>query len=120
LKRIEQPQVIDPQTGQPIRPTSEYAYDNAGQLASVTDSLGQETSYSYDDLGRVTKITPHDPDGNPNTNDEPTKEYTYDAVGNLLSVTDALNHSMKFTYDHLFRRVIEEDALSAVGGAVQR
>jgi YD repeat-containing protein len=62
-----------------------YAHDDAGQLTSQTDAMGQVTSFEYDDLGRMTEKTLPDPDGTgPQT--APVYEYTYDLAGNLIKV----------------------------------
>jgi RHS repeat-associated protein len=51
---------------------STYAYDGAGNLASVTDSTGAVTRYGYDARGRLITLTA--PDGT-------TTSYTYDFQG---------------------------------------
>ena len=75
-------------------PTTQYAYDSAGNLHSVTDTLGHVTTYAYDALGRLLSTT--DADGD-------TTSYTYDADGKLLTETDALGHVTSYAYDELGR-----------------
>jgi len=54
----------------------------------------------YDNLGRKIKETQPDPDGGgPLT--RPETSYTYDALGNTVSVTDPLGHLTSYVYDAL-------------------
>ncbi len=57
----------------------DYAYDDAGRLDTVTDSLSQVTDYTYDDAGRLTQTSL------PNGVDT---DYTYDDGDRLLTVTN--------------------------------
>ncbi|MFI6500342.1 DNRLRE domain-containing protein [Nonomuraea typhae] len=107
--------------------TWQFGYDLRGNLKTVTDPLGVEspaagdytTSYDYDGLGRLTKVT--DANGNPTlfadfeASGYPQKitdaygEATitsYDVRGNVLSVTDALGKKTTQTYD-IFKRPLE-------------
>ncbi|NLF07278.1 MAG: RHS repeat protein, partial [Pirellulaceae bacterium] len=43
--------------------TTEFGYDADGNLVSAADPLGNTTTYEYDEIGRVTRITSADPDG---------------------------------------------------------
>ncbi len=63
--------------------TSRMAYDVLGNVTSVTDAKGNvQTVTTYDSMGRTARVT--DALGI-------TAEYSYDAVGNLLAVTELLN-----------------------------
>lgn len=95
-----------------------YTYDNYGNLttekfnSTVAWELleqnargqvlrerkgGVVTTYTYDNCGRVTSIVA------PNI---VSLHYTYDAQGNMLTKTDAINNqSIEYTYDHLMRLV---------------
>ncbi|QIY96386.2 LamG-like jellyroll fold domain-containing protein [Streptomyces sp. S1D4-11] len=78
-------------TGDPVNPgtatlltESSRAYDPAGRLQSVTDAMGNTTSYTYLDDGLTASVKRTSADG--------TKTYvlesdTYDAAGNLLTST---------------------------------
>jgi RHS repeat-associated protein len=74
--------------------TTNYAYDLAGDLLTVTDPANNVITYTYDLLGRRTTQT--DPDAG-------NWSYTYDDVDNQLSVTDALNTTRTTVYDELNR-----------------
>ncbi len=89
---------------QPLNITTIYQYDDANQLEQVIDPLSRDTTYQYDKMGRVTKVTPHDPDDTPGGEESPTIDYLYDSVGNMLESTDALGNAMGYEYDHLFRK----------------
>jgi len=72
----------DPDGAGPLAaPVTEYAYDDAGQLIAVTDPLGQTTTYTYDNLGRVVEER---------WLDGPTVvrtiAYAYDSAGRLATV----------------------------------
>ncbi len=74
--------------------TTTYQYDALGNLARVTDALGNVTAIAYDSLGR--KLSMDDPD-------MAHWDYRYDAVDNLTSQTDARGVATTFTYDALNR-----------------
>ena len=76
--------------------------DSVGRLISTTDPLGNLTQFSYDDLDHLLQIT--------DANGKLTK-FTYDAMGNLLTVTDANNHKTSYVYDSRNRVIQREDAL---------
>ena len=87
-----------------------------GRLASVTDGLGETTSYAYNLSTNTTTVT-YPPDAQSNighatmvydslgdllTSTDPlnlTTTNTYDARQDLLSTTDPLGHTTSYTYD---------------------
>jgi YD repeat-containing protein len=76
-------------TGNPAQPTSpaplvteSRAYDPAGRLASITDSMGWVTSYGYTDDGLVASVTRSNPAAGTSYVEQAS---TYDAAGNLIS-----------------------------------
>jgi len=73
---------------------TDYQYNAAGDLLTVTDAMGNVTSMSYDSLGR--KIGMIDPDMG-------SWHYIYDANGNLITQTDANGDTITFSYDKLNR-----------------
>jgi YD repeat-containing protein len=67
----------------------------AGKLKNVTDNLGETTTYAYDLSTNTTTITyPQDAGGNIGH-----ATMVYDALGDLLTLTDPLNHTTTNTYD---------------------
>jgi len=107
------------------------SYDTAHRLISVTDLLGQTTSYTLDALGDRTATTlanaahvvkwqhtsSFDALGRIITDTGgagQTSHLTYDANGNNLSLTDPLNHSEAQAFDALNRLTAITDPASAV------
>jgi YD repeat-containing protein len=72
--------------------TTQYAYDNQGNVTGVTDPLGHLTSNAYDALNRLVRVT--DP-GNGVT------QYGYNGIDQLVSVTDPRNLTTSYSYDGL-------------------
>jgi RHS repeat-associated protein len=70
--------------------TTHYAYDTAGNLISVTDPNGNVTTYVHDDFGQMTTQS------SPVTG---TTTYQYDEAGNLTQTTDANAATTERTYD---------------------
>jgi YD repeat-containing protein len=75
--------------------TTRYAYNDAGQLATITGPDEAVTSYGYDWAGN--KTSADDPDAGDTT-------YAYDAAGQVTSQTDADGVTTSTTYDELGRR----------------
>ena len=79
--------------GDPRAGDQTFTYDANGNLASVTDGLGNTTTFTYDStFNKITSIT--DPLNN-------TATFTYDGAGNLLTVTDESNQTTRFAYNQL-------------------
>src|SRR5437763_10361752 len=79
-------------------PTTLYSDDIANRLESTTDSAGNRRDYSYDDLDRKIQEQTHvylDPS---HLNQEVTRQYRYDEVGNLRRVFD--RNDRERTIDH--------------------
>ncbi|MFH0837450.1 MAG: RHS repeat-associated core domain-containing protein, partial [Candidatus Aenigmatarchaeota archaeon] len=81
-----------------------YDYDFAGRLSKIISSTG-ETSYQYDNLSRRTKII------YPNN---AYTEYQYDSVGNLLKITSKKSNgniisSYSYTYDAVGNKLSMKD-----------
>src|SRR5207248_966362 len=79
-------------TGDPVNPSpaqdlvrESRAYDPAGRLASVTDSMGWVTTYTYTDDGLTATIIRSDP-AHPGTSFQQEAD-SYDAAGNLIKKT---------------------------------
>ena len=54
--------------------TTEYEYDEAGNMSAEIDPLGRRTDYEYDNLDRLIRMEQVDPEG-----ENPTTLYTYNA-----------------------------------------
>ncbi|MET7484287.1 LamG-like jellyroll fold domain-containing protein [Streptomyces sp. NPDC005538] len=91
-------------TGDPVAPQtaallveSSRAYDPAGRLASITDAMGNKTSYTYTDDGLTATVK--------KTSSDATSTYvlesdSYDAAGNLLTqTTDNGENVTQYTVD---------------------
>ncbi|WKZ20521.1 MAG: RHS repeat-associated core domain-containing protein [Candidatus Jettenia sp. CY-1] len=79
--------------------TTTYQYDVLGNLTKVTDANNNQTTLTYDSLSRKTSMT--DPDMG-------YWVYQYDANGNLTYQKDAKNQIITFTYDAL-NRITKKD-----------
>jgi YD repeat-containing protein len=77
-----------------------YTYDTADELTQIKDNQGNVIQFTYDTLGRKTRLV--DPDLG-------TWDYTYDAVGNLIKQEDGNGKNITLTYDTL-NRVTQKDA----------
>ena len=82
--------------------TFEYSYDAASQLLASSD-LDSSYDYTYDLDGRITSVDNAGTSGVPNV----VLDYRYDAVDNLVTVTDTIAGQQRgiedFTYDELDR-----------------
>ena len=67
-----------------------YAYNQAGDVISATDSQDRTIYYSYDIYGNLTDIT---------YPDYTTETFTYNAEGWNLTATDRLGRTVEFSYD---------------------
>ena len=70
--------------------TTEFAYDTADNLTTVTDELANDTVYAYDSLARVTSITDRE---------SAVTSFEYDAAGQRTKVTDDLGNETTYTYN---------------------
>lgn len=96
-----------------VQGSAEYAfdflYDPAGRLTAVgpglqstpQDSGGVISRYEYDDASRLTSLEWQSPNGQTTFS---KLAYTYDAAGNVLSVTDEQD-TTNYVYDEVYRLV---------------
>ena len=75
--------------------TTASAYDEVGNLLSVSNALSQVTQHQYDNRNRLTKTI------YPDTTKYET--YTYDEVGNLQTKTDRAGQVTTYGYDARYR-----------------
>jgi RHS repeat-associated protein len=103
-------------TGGKAAPVQTYRYDDAGRIAFYTDPTGQQVRYKYDLQGNLIRRLDPDPDGTgpdkPLT--EPITDYTYDAVGNLETLTDPVGNTTTWTYNNLDQAITETNELGKV------
>jgi RHS repeat-associated protein len=81
-----------------------------GRLQSVTDSLGETTSYAYNLATNSTTVT-YPPDAGGNVG---TATMVYDSYGMLLSSTDPLGHTTTNVYDANHNLVSVTDPLQHI------
>ncbi len=75
-----------------------FAFDTAGNMASLTDPLDNTTAWTYDHAGRVVTET--------NELDD-ARTFEYDVAGRLTKKTDRLGRVTEYVYDDLGRHVEE-------------
>jgi RHS repeat-associated protein len=110
--------IPDPDGAGPLSaPASAWGYDSRGNLEFETrffvgqggvlaGDLNRSSQFSYDALGRKIREIQPDPDGSgPLT--RPVTSWTYDADGNLLSLTDPRGFITSYTVDALGRKTSE-------------
>jgi len=75
-------------------PAVHFGYNSAGDVTGVTDEVGDTVTYTYDNSDRM--LTSQNP-----VQAAAGREisYTYDAAGNLTSITDANNYTTTYTYN---------------------
>jgi RHS repeat-associated protein len=94
------------QTTDMIGKSSTYAYDQVGNLLTVSGpAAGGNSSltYAYDALNRQTSVT----DGQSHTT-----QSAYDAAGNVTAVTNGLNYTTSYTFDAQHRELTQTSALN--------
>jgi|GEM_PF-1762997 len=92
--KILHPPVMDAQTGLMKRPETITSYDAAGRTTGTTDPLGNFTETKYDRAGRVLQVI-----GPPIGLQTHITTSTYDAAGNVLTVTNAEDQTVTNVYD---------------------
>ncbi len=106
--------------------TISYGHDLANRRETITDRLGNSTSYVYDAngnilqttdaLGNVTTAT-YDASDNKLTETNAlgkTTVFAYDVLGNLLSQADPLGNTTRYTYSALQQPLTVADPLGRV------
>ena len=93
----------NPHSPQSLTPYLKYEYFKDDTLMKVTDPYGSVSNYTYNDRHLVTNITYNVP-ADPTPNDgmgvvaTPSVSFSYDAVGNRLSMTDGIG-SVNYAYN---------------------
>jgi len=88
------------------RPTSLATYDIFGDLIRSTDAMGRTTTYQHDALGRTfSTVSPNPVGGAWAGLMSMTSTLQFDAVGNVIRVTDQLGRQTTTAYDSLNRPI---------------
>jgi YD repeat-containing protein len=91
------------QTTDPKGVVTAMSYTPRGWISSVTTTApgqtARTTNYSYDNVGQLTGVT--NPDGS-------TLAYSYDAAHRLIGATDAKGNSISYTLDNMGNRIKED------------
>jgi RHS repeat-associated protein len=97
--------------------TTTYEYDGDGRQISKTDALGVKTVYEYNYLGQLVEVCQNYQNGVHSSTDDSDEDvittYTYDTLGDRLSVTDANGNTTSYTYDALGNVLTETNELGA-------
>jgi RHS repeat-associated protein len=103
-----------------------YSTDGNGNRTSVTDAQNHTTGYTYNDMGRVTSITPpkgvgattltYDTANNVDleqiSNGLGNITLTYNSTHDVTSITDQLNKTTSFTYNSYGQIATQTDPLN--------
>ena len=96
----------------PLGNTTRTTYDRMGRVSSIIDANGVVTYMSYDILGRQTSlILNYLPTVPADTETNVTYTYSYNAVGNRVTVSDAGGNLTSYDYDSLNRVTSKVDPL---------
>ncbi len=77
-----------------------YTYDDKGRVLSAIDATGATTDYSYDGVGNLVTVT------GPANNDQgirPVTTYEHDALARVTATIDPMGSRTTYTYDALGR-----------------
>ncbi|HEY2973146.1 MAG TPA: PKD domain-containing protein [Pyrinomonadaceae bacterium] len=103
-----------------------YTHDLPSRVETITDRLGNPTSFEYDERGNVLRktdarggVTTFTYDANDNVLTETnalgnTTTHTYDAYDHRTSITDPLGNTTQFTYNALGKILTTTDALGHI------
>jgi YD repeat-containing protein len=109
LASVELPAVVDPENNNVVTvPTTTYAYDNFGNMTSITDTKGRVTSFTFDQFGH--QLTRTLPMGQ-------SESSTFDAFGRLDTHTDFKGQKEVYYYDSLGRN--DTQTFYAAGSQIQ-
>jgi YD repeat-containing protein len=96
-----------------------FAYKDGGYLTRRVDRRGLVREFRYDTLGRNTAEIWYDtaPDAEMDANRQNTLNFTYDALGRMLSAGDQFA-GYAYTYDRLGRMTISDAAIAGLAPTV--
>ena len=95
------PQLVTKAVGTPDEITTEQTLNANGWVTSQTDAMGRTTSYTHDDMGRVTKVNP------PGSWDDTDITYSFPNSGGAVQTTTKGQAKTTVTYDSLLRPILE-------------
>ncbi len=83
-----------------------YEYSNMNRCVRMIDALGHRTEYSYDAAGRVNKVTRKAEKREGETQSDTANRdiintLSYDAMGNVIAMTDGENNTFHMEYDKM-------------------
>lgn len=84
-----------------------YTYNLLGKLTKIQDALSNVRNFTYDGLARLTKSEDLHATGDSTFG---STTLAYDDSGNLTAKTDAKNQTVNFTYDDINRALTEDYA----------
>lgn len=86
-----------------------FSYDTTNLRTTITDALGNTTTYQYDSAGQLLNTTTPAVNGV-----TASTSYSYSSKGDLLTVTDGLGNKTTYTYDGSGNRLTRTDALGTL------
>ncbi|MBX6721787.1 MAG: RHS repeat protein, partial [Dactylosporangium sp.] len=102
------PEYTPPGSSTPIIPVILTSYNDQGLPETITDPLGNVTSYTYNPYGRVLTRTDPDPDGPTGPKTGPQWSWEYTRTGKVARVTDPVAAYTTYSYDQYLDRLVEE------------
>ncbi len=86
-----------------------YLLDSVGNRLQVTDGKGKVTRYTYDLLYELTSVSTSKEEGDKDDDDKRVVRFTYDPVGNRLSLASGKN-TVQYSYDAADRLLTADTA----------
>ena len=84
-------------------PVTAINYDDHELYSIVTDPLGHQTKYDFDDLGKLVQLVKYHQE---NGQEKPViTTLEYDGWGNITAITDPNQHITKYQYDAMGRNI---------------
>lgn len=87
--------------------TTTYSWNRLGKLTKLTDAAGNVRNFTYDTLGQL--LTSEDLHS-PSDTLFGTTTYTYDNAGNMVTILNPRNQTINYVYDKLNRPTSEDYA----------
>jgi YD repeat-containing protein len=91
--------------------TTNFSYDVANGVTTITDAQGQATKLSYDGNGQLTRIELPPAQAGAATQ---SISYSYNSNGDVLSATDANGNTTSYAYDSQGNLTLQRDAAGNV------